>query len=170
MRRIIMNKLGLLILIIKKSHFSLSNLSNFFRLLQAKIREDAIKSDFGKKYFEHSHKPTLKLYIKKENHQSEKVIFEIFFSKDNTEINLTELSEYSFNFFFNELIGILKTDPQQSTLWGISSKSILKTKKDDSNTRLIEIWQTLIRLGTEQIVVGNSIIQINGDSVKINKK
>jgi hypothetical protein len=165
-----MKKPGILIFIIKKSHFSLSNLSSFFRLLQAKIREDAIKSDFGKNYFKHSHKPTLKLYVKKENHQSEKIIFEIFFSKDNTEINLTELSEYSFNFFFNELIGILKTDPQQSTLWGISSKSILKIKKDDSNTRLIEIWQTLIRLGTEQIVVGNSIIQINGDSVKIYKK
>ena len=88
-----MNKIGILIFIIKESNFSLSNLSNFLRLLQAKIREDSIKSDFGGKFFENSSKPTLKLYIKKETTKSEKISFEIFFSKDKTGIHLTELSE-----------------------------------------------------------------------------
>ncbi|MBM32509.1 MAG: hypothetical protein CL764_06625 [Chloroflexi bacterium] len=165
-----MNKIGKLIFIIKESHFSLSNLSSFFRLLQAKIREDSIKSDFGKKFFDNHRKPTLKLYIRKEDTKSEKISFEIFFTNDNTEINLTELSEYSFNHIFEEMIVMLKSDPLQSTLWGISSKSILKSIKEESNSRLIKIWESIIRLNVEQIIFGNSIIEINGDSIKITRK
>ena len=165
-----MNKIGILIFIIKESNFSLSNLSNFLRLLQAKIREDSIKSDFGGKFFENSSKHTLKLYIKKETTKSEKISFEIFFSKDNTGIHLTELSEYAFNHFFEEMIVMLKSDPLQSTLWGISSKSILKTIKEESNSRLIKIWESIIRLNVEQIIFSNSIIEINGDSIKITRK
>ena len=61
------------------------------------------------------------------------------------------LSEYAFNNFFDELINILKSDPQQSTLWGISSRSIKNTKKNESNSRLIQIWESLTRLETESI-------------------
>ena len=61
------------------------------------------------------------------------------------------LSEYAFNNFFDELINILKSDPQQSTLWGISSRSIKTTKKNESNSRLIQIWESLTRLGTDSI-------------------
>ena len=164
-----MIKPGTLVFSIKNSHFSLSNLSNFLRLLQAKIREDSKDSDFGKKYFNSTPKPTLKLNLqKKEN--SEKIKFEFFFSQNNSQINLVELSEYAFNNFFDELTVTLKSDPQQSTLWGISSKSIKTIKKNKSNSRLITIWEILTRLGTESIRVGNSVIDINGDSVKISRK
>ena len=80
------------------------------------------------------------------------------------------MSEYAFNHFFEEMIVMLKSDPLQSTLWGISSKSILKTIKEESNSRLIKIWESIIRLNVEQIIFSNSIIEINGDSIKITRK
>ena len=52
----------------------------------------------------------------------------------------------------------------------VKSKSILKTIKEESNSRLIKIWESITRLNVEQIIFSNSIIEINGDSIKITRK